>query len=66
MTWDCVDWRTYTTAFRWRMTIGISSALVIVKLLDVDARRLHEYLSQCRYDLVPIEAAQPLQPAVFE
>jgi site-specific DNA recombinase len=32
----------------------------------VDARRLHEYLSQCRYDLVPIEAAQPLQPAVFE
>jgi hypothetical protein len=34
MTWDCVDWRTYTTAFLLRTTDGIISVLVIVKLLD--------------------------------
>src|SRR5665647_2446499 len=63
MTWDCVDWRTYTTAFLLRTTAGIISALVIVKLLDAEAGCLHEDLSQCRDDLVPLGGAQPFQPA---
>ena len=54
MTWDCVDWRTYTTAFRLRTAAGISSALVIVKLLDAEARRLHQDLSQYRDDFVSL------------
>src|SRR5215468_1835668 len=52
MTCDCVDWRTYTTALRLRTASGISSELVIFKLLDVEAGRLHQDLSQYQDDLV--------------
>ena len=45
MTWDCVDWRTYTTALRLRIAAGIISVLVIVKLLDAETGRLHQNLS---------------------
>src|ERR1700722_13639909 len=46
MTWDCVDWRTYTTALRLRTVAGSSSELVIFKLLDIEADRLRQHLSQ--------------------
>lgn len=46
MTWDCVDWRTYTTALRLRTVAGSSSELVIFKLLDIEAGRLRQDLSQ--------------------
>src|ERR1700751_3471294 len=51
MTCDCVDGRTYTTALRLRTASGISSKLVIFKLLDVEAGRLHQDLSQYQDDL---------------
>src|SRR4029077_1949011 len=66
ITWDCVDWRTYTTAFLLRTTAGITSALVIFKLLDAEACRLHEDLGQHRDDLVPLDGGHPFQPAVVE
>src|SRR5215468_6540157 len=52
MTCDCVDWRTYTTALRLRAASGISSELVIFKLPDIEAGRLHKDLSQYQDDLV--------------
>jgi hypothetical protein len=48
------------------MTAGISSAFVIVKLLDAEAGCLHEDLSQRQDDLVPLGGIQPFQPAVVE
>src|ERR1700682_6325328 len=66
ITWDCVDWRTYTTAFLLRTTAGITSALVIFKLLDAEAGRLHKDLGQHRDNLVPLGGGHPFQPAVVE
>src|SRR5579862_3964963 len=57
MTWDCVDWRTYTTALRLRTVAGISSELVIFKLLDIEAGRLHQDLSQYQHGLVSLRGA---------
>src|SRR6516165_3476755 len=54
MTWDCVDGRTYTTALRLRTVAGISSELVIFKLLDTEAGRLHQDLSQYQDGLVSL------------
>src|ERR1700682_6163279 len=56
----------YTTAFLLRTIAGITSALVIFKLLDAEAGRLHEDLSQHRDDLVPLGGGHPFQPAVVE
>src|ERR1700724_1210882 len=58
MTWDGVDWRTYTTALRLRTAAGISSELVIFKLLDVEAGCLHQDLSQYQDDLVSLRGTQ--------
>jgi hypothetical protein len=41
------------------MVAGISSALVIIKLLDVEAGRLHQDLRQCRDDLAPTGGSNP-------
>jgi hypothetical protein len=52
MIWDCIDWRTYTTALRVRTAAGISSELVIFKLLE--AGRLHQDLSRYQSDPVSL------------
>ena len=59
MTWDCVDWRTYTTALRLRTVAGSSSELVIFKLLDFEAGRLHQDLSQLQRPLKQLGRAAP-------
>src|SRR6516162_11894438 len=61
MTWDCVDWRTYTTALRLRTAAGISSELVIFELLDIEAGRLHQDLSQYQDDLVSLRGTHSFQ-----
>src|SRR6516165_5791995 len=61
MTWDCVDWRSYTTALRLRTVAGISSELVIFKLLDVEAGRLHQDLSQYQEDLFSLRGTHPFR-----
>src|ERR1700750_851419 len=54
MTWDCVDCRTYTTALRLRTVAGSTSELVIFKLLDIEADRLRQDLSQYQDDFVSL------------
>ena len=61
-----VEVRPVTTAFLLRTTAGITSALVIFKLLDPQAGRLHEDLSQYRDDLVPLGGCHPFQPVFVE
>ena len=58
MTWDCVDWRTYTIALRLRTVAGRSSELVIFKLLDIEAGRLRQDLSQYQDDFVSLRGTQ--------
>src|SRR5580692_3419452 len=66
ITWDCVDWRTYTTALRLSTVAGSRSALVIGKLLDAHAGCLQQHLSQRRYNLAPLQRPQSVQSAGVE
>jgi hypothetical protein len=53
-------------ALRLRTAGGIGSALAIVKLLDPDARTLHQYLRQRRGDFASVESLQSFEMGTIE